>query len=93
MTRMRTRLVTLLAFLGITGLLISGCSGSGLSASSTCSQFMNASEQAQESVISQLAAKYEKPDYATPLGEPDVPYFCASNPNTTLGQFFSQASD
>jgi hypothetical protein len=54
---------------------------------------MNASEQAQESVISQLAAKYEKPDYATPLGEPDVPYFCASNPNTTLGQFFSQASD
>ena len=93
MTRLRIRLATLLAFAGVSGLLICGCSGSGLSASSTCSQFMDASQQAQEAIISQLAAKYDKPDYATPLGEPDVPYFCASNPNVTLGQFFLNASD
>jgi hypothetical protein len=92
MAGLRIRLTTLLVCLGVSGLLISGCSGSGLSASSTCSQFMNASQQAQETVVSQLAAKYDKPDYATPLGEPDVPYYCASNPNVTLGQFFSEAT-
>lgn len=93
MTRPRMRLATLLALSGVSGLLISGCNGSGLSASSTCSQFMDASQQAQESIISQLATKYDKPDYATPLGEPEVPYYCASNPNVTLGQFFSNAND
>jgi hypothetical protein len=53
---------------------------------------MDASQQAQASIISQLATKYDKPDYATPLGEPEVPYYCASNPDVTLGQFFSNAS-
>jgi hypothetical protein len=92
MTRLRIRLATLLVLVGGLGLLTSGCGSSGLSASSTCSQFMNASQQAQETVINQLAAKFDKPDYATPLGEPEVPYFCASNPSVTLGQFFSEAS-
>jgi hypothetical protein len=82
----------LIAF-AITGSLISACNGSALSASSTCSQFMAASAQDQETVVDQLATQYQKPDFATPLGQPDVPYFCASNPNVTLGHFFAQASD
>ncbi len=75
------------------GLLVSGCAGSSLSASSTCSEFMQASPQDQQQVVSELATQYQKPDFATPLGEPEVPYYCAANPTVTLGQFFSKASD
>lgn len=92
-THSRVRGAGLLIAFGITGSLVSACNGSGLSASSTCSQFMGASTQDQSTVVSQLATQYHKPDYATPLGEPDVPYFCASNPNVTLGHFFLEASD
>jgi hypothetical protein len=77
----------------LTGTLISACGPSELSASSTCAQFMNASTQDQEAVVNKLAAQYQKPDYATPLGAPEVPYYCASNPNVTLGQFFAKAND
>jgi len=75
------------------GLAVSSCQTGGLSASSTCKDFLNASASDQQQVVSQLAGQYNKPDFATPLGEPDVPYYCAGNPNATLGQFFSHASD
>jgi len=75
------------------GLVVTSCQGAGLSASSTCKDFLGASASDQQQVVSQLAGQYDKPDFATPLGEPDVPYYCASNPNVTLGQFFSHASD
>jgi hypothetical protein len=91
--RVWKKLVVVFSMFALTGVLMSGRGGSGLSASSTCSQFMNASGQDQEAIVSKLAGQYQKPDYATPLGEPEVPYFCASNPNVTLGQFFAEASD
>jgi hypothetical protein len=90
--RRRGMLVGLL-LLTSSGTMLTACGGSGLSASSTCSAFMAASPGAQQQVTDQLAAQYDKPDYATPLGAPEVPYYCASNPNTTLGQFFQKASD
>jgi hypothetical protein len=65
--------------------------GGGLSANSTCQDFLNSSPAAQQAIVDSLAAQYNKPDYTTPLGEPDVPYYCASNPSTTLGQFFANA--
>jgi hypothetical protein len=76
---------------GLSALSIAACGGSGLSASSTCSDFMNASSSDQQAIIDQLAGQYNKPDYTTPLGEPEVPYYCSSNPNVTLGQFFQNA--
>jgi len=54
---------------------------------------MSASPQAQQTVVDQLAQQYNKPDYATPLGSPEVPYYCSSNPNVTLGEFFERAQD
>ncbi|HEX3898353.1 MAG TPA: hypothetical protein VHW74_04225 [Mycobacteriales bacterium] len=81
------------------GVVLIGCSatacigGSGLSASSTCRDFLNASPSAQQSIIDKLAAQYDKPDYSTPLGAPEVPYACSANPDMTLGQFFQQAED
>jgi hypothetical protein len=91
---MKRSLVTLvLAILVVgTGALLSACGGGALSATSTCQDFMQASPTEQQQVISQLAEQYHKPSYATPLGEPEVPYYCADNPNVTLGDFFSHAS-
>ncbi len=72
---------------------LGACNSSGLGASSTCNQFMSASPQQQQEVVDQLATQYNKPDYATPLGSPEVPYFCSANPDVTLGHFFQEASD
>ncbi len=77
----------------LAGLALSACGGSGLSASSTCQDFMNASQSDQQAIIDKLATQYNKPDYASPLGSPEVPYYCAANPSVTLGQFFQKAQD
>jgi hypothetical protein len=73
-------------------LALAGCGG-GLSASSTCKDFSEASAEEQHEVISSLSSKYDTPDYTSPLGEPEVGYYCASNPETTLEQFFEQAAE
>lgn len=78
---------------GSVALSVSACSGSGLSASSTCSDFMNASAVEQHEIVDQLAAQYKKPSYATPLGEPEVPYACSANPSLTLEEFFRRAQE
>ena len=75
------------------GLVVSSCQGGGLTASSTCQDFLNASPSDQSQVVTQLAGHYDKPEYATPLGAPEVPYYCSANPTVTLGQFFAHASD
>jgi hypothetical protein len=75
----------------ISGLALNACSSGSLSASSTCQDFMKASVSEQHEIIDQLASKYDKPDYTTPLGEPEVPYYCTANPSTTLEQFFQKA--
>ena len=94
MVRVRPkRYIALLGLASLTGLGFASCSGSSLSASSTCRQFISASPQAQQTIVDQLAQQYNKPDFATPLGSPEVPYYCTSNPNVTLGQFFQQAQD
>jgi hypothetical protein len=69
-----------------------GCGG-GLSASSTCRDFSEASGEEQHEVISSLSSEFETPDYTTPLGEPEVGYYCASNPETTLEEFFQRAAN
>jgi hypothetical protein len=82
--------------LGATGAVLaavslSSCGAGGLSASSTCQDFMNASAQNQQSIIDKLASQYNKPDYTSPLGAPEVPFYCSSHPTVTLGQFFANA--
>jgi hypothetical protein len=70
---------------------IVGCGGSSLSASSSCQDFSSASSEEQSQVISKLSSEYDTPDYTTPLGEPEVGYYCAGNSETTLQEFFEQA--
>lgn len=90
MSSIRTRFAAIAA-VSLSALSIAACGGSGLSASSTCSDFMNASSSDQQAVIDKLASQYDKPDYTTPLGAPEVPYYCSGNPDVTLGQFFQNA--
>lgn len=66
--------------------------GSGLSGTSTCQDFMNASAADQQKVVNQLATKYHKPDYTTPLGAPEVPYYCSAHPDVTLDSFFQNSA-
>jgi len=87
---MKRRAVAAILSAGLVVVAIAGC-GSSLSASSTCQDFLSASPQDQQTAVEKLAAQYDKPDYATPLGEPDVPYYCSGNPSATLGYFFSHA--
>ena len=75
------------------GCAIGACGIGGLSATSTCRDFMNASAAEQHEVIDTLASRYRKPDYTTPIGEPEVPYYCSANPSITLEQFFQKAED
>lgn len=91
------RVVARMTVVGALGLALSGFTGCSdthhLSGSSTCKDFMNASSDEQNTVIDSLAQKYNKPDLATPLGRPEVPYECAGNPNETLDQLFSREQD
>lgn len=72
-------------------MVIAGCGEAGLSESSTCKEFLAANPSDQQSITQQLAGKFGKPDYATPLGMPAVPYYCARSPDTTLQEFFESA--
>lgn len=87
-TRMSTAAAGVIASVGLIA-----CGGSGLSASSSCQDFMKASASEQHEVIDQLASHYQKAAYTTPLGEPEVPYYCSANPSVTLGQFFQKAEE
>jgi len=85
-------LIVIVVLLGIGArAVLHGLANGGLSANSTCQDFLNAPQAAQQAIIENLAAQYHKPDYVTPLGEPDVSYFCAGNPSVTLGEFFARA--
>jgi hypothetical protein len=93
---MRKRLVAT-ALVGLvvvfSAFVVSGCGGGDLSASSSCKDFSEASIEEQSNVISSLSSKFGTPDYTTPLGEPEVGYYCASSPETTLEEFFQQAAE
>ena len=80
--------------LALLGLLVSlaGCGGSGLSDTSTCTDYLKADPNDQQKIANELAGKYHKPDYATPLGFPSIAYYCATNGKVTLAQVFASAT-
>jgi hypothetical protein len=53
---------------------------------------MSASADEQRSITMQLAEQYEKPAFATPLGLPAVPYYCAKHGDETLGHYFGEVA-
>jgi len=88
------RISAIIAVAGVaSAVTFSACGTNGLTSASTCQDFMAASPVEQHEVIDQLASNYQKPDFATPLGEPEVPYYCSANSSVTLGSFFEKAED
>jgi hypothetical protein len=69
---------------GMCVVLLAGCGG-GLSASSSCKDFNNASLQDQDAAVSKIAGQLHAGNAVTPLGRPNVSYICANSPTTTLG--------
>lgn len=91
MSRPAMRLCLSLA-LGGSALAV-GCGSSGLTAGSTCADFMNASPEDQSEAISKLSSEFDAPETATPLGAPNVSYVCAQEPEETLGEYFERAHE
>jgi hypothetical protein len=56
-------------------------------------QGLLASFEEQHEVIDSLSSKYDTPEYTSPLGEPEVGYYCAGSPETTLEDFFENDSE
>jgi hypothetical protein len=79
-----TRTMGLLVAGALSTVLLAGCGG--LSASSSCSDYLNASSSDQSAVLSSLAVQYHQPELATILGTEGVAYTCAEYPNWTLAQ-------
>lgn len=78
--------------LALSAPLVSGCGSSGLSANSSCQDFLNAGPQDQDAAVSRLAGDLHAPDAVTPLGRPNVNYLCANEPNMTLGEAISKTA-
>ncbi len=79
---------TFLGVLLIAAVLALSACGSGLTASSSCKDFMEASPEDQSSAISKLSSQFDTPEVATPLGSPNVAYTCSSNPDMSLEELF-----
>jgi hypothetical protein len=96
---MRTprKVAALTASLALLPVLGAGCAGSvlgsGLSASSSCQDFMSASQVEQSEAISKLSSQFDTPEVATPLGTPSISYTCSSNPDMSLEQLFHSEHD
>ena len=88
----RSAKATVAVFAALVVGLLTGCSGSGLTADSSCQDFMNASPQDQDQAVSQLAGQLHAPDTVTPLGRPNIAYLCTNEPNNTLGWAISHTA-
>lgn len=65
--------------------LLAGC-GNGLTAQSSCKDFMAAGIDEQNTAIAQIAVDEHSPDAVTPLGRPNIDYLCAQDGSMTLGR-------
>lgn len=85
------RLLSLLASAG--GIIVlAGCGNSTLGSKSSCKDFLYASQEDQDRAVSRLAVDLRAPDAVTPLGRPNVNYFCADNPQKRLGEAVGRMS-
>lgn len=84
---LRAKAVLLLVCLAALGLLagLTAC-GSGLTADSSCKDFLNAPIEDQDEAVSSIAADVGAGNAVTPLGRPNIDYICANNPDETLGE-------
>jgi hypothetical protein len=63
---------------------MAGC-GTKLDQTTSCSTFLNASQQQQDDGVSSVASELQAGNAVTPLGRPNINYICAHHPDMTLG--------
>lgn len=85
------RSTALVSCLALATPFVAGCGGSGLTANSSCRDFMNAAPQDQDAAVSSLAGQLHAPSADTPLGRPNVNYLCSDNPTMSLGDAVSHS--
>ena len=74
---------------GGTALTLAAC-GTGLSADSSCADYMTAPRSQQDSVVSALASELGAANAVTPLGRPNVDYLCAGDGTLPLREAVSR---
>lgn len=65
--------------------LLTAAGGSGLTAGSTCQQFLNADPQTQQQALVDIAMSKGIGGFGSPLALPEIQYECSSEPTMTLG--------
>ena len=86
-----------LVFIGVIMLLIKGVpallntvQSAGLTASSTCRQFLNIDEQTEQQALVDIAMSKGIGGFGSPLALPEIRYECSSEPAMTLGNLIER---
>jgi hypothetical protein len=89
--------VGILIFIGVVGALIKGVpallhstQNAGLTASSTCQQFLNTDEQTEQQALVNIAMSKGIGGFGSPLALPEIRYECSSEPTKTLGDLIER---
>jgi hypothetical protein len=83
--------VLVLSLIGtVLGAIANGIQGGGLTADSTCQQFLDTDQQTEDQAIVDIAAAKGLKGYGSPLALPAVRYNCSSEPNDKLGDVIEE---
>ena len=70
--------------------LLRDAKSGGLSATSTCQQFLNADDGTEQQAIVDIAESYGEGGFGSPLALPEIRYECSGEPSVTLGSVIQQ---
>jgi hypothetical protein len=69
----------------IAGHVLNADKDGGLTANSTCQQFLNTDEDDERQALADIGISYGYSEYSNPLALPEIQYECGGQPNMTLG--------
>jgi hypothetical protein len=69
----------------VVGSLLKSSKDGGLTASSTCQQFLNTDEDDERQALADIGVSEGFSVYSSPLALPEIQYECGAQPTTTLG--------
>jgi hypothetical protein len=70
--------------------LLKSTKDGGLTASSTCQQFLNTDEDDERQALADIGISYGFSEYSNPLALPEIQYECGGQPSTTLGSLIQR---
>jgi hypothetical protein len=84
--------LALLLFIGVKVIsgLVKSSQNAGLTAGSTCQQFLNTDEDDERQALADIGESYGFSVYSSPLALPEIQYECGSVPTMTLGELIQR---